>query len=144
MYLDQKIRINSPLVDSELKRVSDELSTILGDSSLLFNIALLYSQGVMYTTEDHIQLTAVSFADSVSNDMLYHYSTLTGLTGDELRLMVAKQVFAFITESARFFKSSPSMAPLFAELRRRNLYISNDRVSDDVIPPYIDVKICRG
>ena len=90
MYLDQKIRINSPLVDSELKRVSDELSTILGDSSLLFNIALLYSQGVMYTTEDHIQLTAVSFADSVSNDMLYHYSTLTGLTGDELRLMVAK------------------------------------------------------
>lgn len=144
MYLDQKIRINSPLIDSELKRVSDELSTILGDSSLLFNIALLYSQGVMYVTEEHIRLTAVSFADSVSNDMLYHYSVITGLSGDELRKMVAKQVFAFITESARFFKSSPALAPLFEELRRRNLYISTDRVSDDDIPPYIDVKICRG
>lgn len=144
MYLDQKIRINSPLIDSELKRVSDELSTILGDSSLPFNIALLYSQGVMYVTEEHIRLTAVSFADSVSNDMLYHYSVLTGLSGDELRKMVAKQVFAFITESARFFKSSPALAPLFEELRRRNLYISTDRVSDDDIPPYIDVKICRG
>lgn len=144
MYLDQKIRINSPLIDSELKRVSDELSIILGDSSLLFNIALLYSQGVMYVTEEHIRLTAVSFADSVSNDMLYHYSLITGLSGDELRKMVAKQVFAFITESARFFKSSPALTPLFEELRRRNLYISTDRVSDDVISPYIDVKICRG
>lgn len=144
MYLDQKIRITSPLVDLELKRVCDELSAILGDSSLLFNIALLYSQGIMYTSDDHIRLTAVSFADAVSNDMLYHYSVSTDLTGNELRTMVAKQVFAFLIESAKFFKNSPLMAPLFKELKSRNLYISTDRVSDDVIPPYIDVKICRG
>lgn len=144
MYLDQKIRINSPLVDSELKRICDELSAILGDSSLLFNIALLYSQGRMYTTEDHLRLTAVSFADSVTHDMLYHYSVVTGLKGEELRVRVARQVFAFLTESAKFFKSSPVMVQLFAELKSRNLYISTDRVSDDVIPPYIDVKICRG
>ena len=144
MYLDQKIRIPSPLLDSEIKRIADSLSIILGDSILLTNIALLHSQGLTYTSDESIRLTAVSFADSVPPDMLKQYKLTCGLGGDELRNQIARQVYSFINESSKFFRNSRLLAPLFQELKTKNLYITTDRVSDDVFPPYIDVKICRG
>lgn len=140
----EKIRIPSPLCNYELLHLSDQLSSILGDSSLLCNIALLYTQGVLYHSVEDLQFAAVSFGDAVSSDMLYEYRINTGLKGDELRRHLTQQVYYFITECVKYFTNNPLLRPILATLKQQGLYITVNRVSDDICQTYIDTDVRRG
>lgn len=143
MYFDQKLVIKSPMILTPIKTLHDRLAVVVGDSLLINNIALMFAQGYIYTTENTILDVAISFGDNISNDMLFHYQSILGISADEARESLKKDVYDFIIQAAHFFRNDYSIQIFLKQSAELNCYLCIDRVMDDASSPYIEASIKR-
>lgn len=143
MYFDQRVVMKSPLIIKPLKDFHDRLAVVVGDSSLITNIALMYVQHVTYTTDESILEFASIFANMVPREMMFHYQSIIGETTIAARAALKNDIYIFIIQAAQFFRNDYTLNPILKQAAQQNCYLCVDRVMDDASPPYIEGSIKR-
>lgn len=143
MYFDQRLVLKSPMILNQLKVLHDRLAVVVGDSHLINNIALMYAQHYIYQDKAAIQEVALSFGDNISNELLFHYQSILGVSPDVARESLKKDVYDFIIQAALFFRNDYTINAYFKQAVQQNCYLCVDRVMDDASPPYIEASIKR-
>lgn len=143
MYFDQLVIVKSPVILPHLKVLLDRLCAVIGDSSLINNISLLYAQGYIYSMEEDIRVVAGGFGDHVSNDMLFPYQSILAIPTPDARECLKNDVFDFIIQASTFFKNDYTLNNIMQQAAQQNCYLSVNRVMDDATPPYLEASIKR-